>query len=111
MSRASAADQTERINMAIELLKKEVSLGEAVASLVSRCRLSKRQAYRYVRQAQAVNKPLPIPESKAVFTVKLPPSLIKAVRRKARDHGQPISELVARALEDFLQKQNTGSHG
>ena len=111
MSRASAANQTERINMAIELLKKKVSAGEAVSSLASRYRLSQRQAYRYLQRARAVDKPLQIPESKAVFTVKLPPSLIKAVRRKARQQGQPISDLVARALEDFLRKQNSGSHG
>jgi hypothetical protein len=111
VSRASAADQTERINMAIELLKKNASLGEAVSSLACRCRLSQRQAYRYLRQAQAVDRPLPIPESKAVFTVKLPPSLIQAVRRRARHQGRPISELVARALEDFLQKHGPGRHG
>jgi hypothetical protein len=111
VSRASAANQTERINMAIELLKKKASLGEAVSSLARRCHLSPRQAYRYLQQAHALDKPLPIPESKAVFTVKLPPSLIKAVRRKARRQGQHISDLVARALEDFLQKKNPGSHG
>jgi hypothetical protein len=93
------------------LLKKTASLAEAVSALTKRCGLSSRQAYRYLRQAQAVDKPLPIPESKAVFTVKLAPSLIKAVRRQARRHGQQISELVARALEDFLHNQNPGSLG
>jgi hypothetical protein len=111
VSRASAAIQTERINMAIELLKKKVSLGEAVSSLAGRCGLSHRQAYRYLQQARAVDQPLPLPEAKAVFTVKLPPSLIKAVRHQARRQGQQISDLVARALEDFLQKKNPGSHG
>jgi hypothetical protein len=111
VSRASAAEQTKRINMAIELLKKKASLAEAVSALAEHCRLSRRQAYRYLRQAQGVDKSLPIPESKAVFTVKLAPRLIKAVRRQARRHGQQISELVARALEDFLHHQNPGSLG
>ena len=111
MSRASAANQTERINMAIELLKTEASVGEAVSSLARRCRLSPRQAYRYLRQAQSVDRPLPIPEAKAVFTVRLAPSLIKSVRRQARRRGEQISELVAQALEDFLQRKNPGSHG
>jgi transposase-like protein len=110
VSRASAADQTERINMAIELLKKKASPGEAVSSLARRYGLSHRQAYRYLQQAHAADMPLPIPESKAVFTVKLPPSLIKAVRREARRQRQQISDLVAHALEDFL-KQKPGSHG
>lgn len=109
MSRASTADQTERINMAIELLKKNASLAEAVSSLASRCGLSRRQAYRYLQQAQAAEKPLPIPESKSVFTVKLPIGLIHAVRTRARRRGQPIGDLVAHALEDFLGKE--GSHG
>ena len=97
--------------MAIELLKKKASPGEAVSSLAKRYGLSHRQAYRYLQQAHAADMPLPIPESKAVFTVKLPPSLIKAVRREARRcQRQQISDLVARALEDFL-KQKPGSHG
>lgn len=95
--------------MAIELLKKKASLADAVSSLADRCGLSRRQAYRYLQRAQSAEKALPIPESKSVFTVKLPIALIQAVRTTARRRGRPISDLVAHALEDFLGKE--GSHG
>lgn len=97
--------------MAIELLKKKASFAEAVSSLAGQLRLSKRQAYRYLQQAEAASKPLPIPEAKAVFTVKLPPSLIEEVRRRAHDQKQPISDLVAAALRESLRRPKPGSHG
>jgi predicted transcriptional regulator len=53
-----------------------------------------------------VAKPLALPEPKAVFTVKLPPRLIQRVRRRARARGQPISQLVSEALQQFLTPPN-----
>jgi predicted DNA binding CopG/RHH family protein len=92
--------------MALDLLKKQTSPHEVVASLVARFDLSARQAYRYLQHAQRVTKPLALPEPKAVFTVKLPPRLIQRVRRRARARGQPISEVVTEALQEFLTKPN-----
>jgi predicted DNA-binding transcriptional regulator YafY len=97
--------------MALALLKKNVPLGEAVSSLAKRCQLSNRQAYRYLRHAQAVGSPLPIPETKSAFTVKLPPRLIEAVRGEAHQIDMPISDLVARALGEYLQRREPGRHG
>jgi predicted HicB family RNase H-like nuclease len=45
---------------------------------------------------------LSIPEAKDVFTVKLPKSLIRRVRQKARAQDRPISDWVAQALEEQL---------
>ncbi|MDA1272654.1 MAG: hypothetical protein O2960_01190 [Verrucomicrobia bacterium] len=95
--------------MAADLLRKRVSPQEVVLSLVERCEVSTRQAYRYVQQAQSISKPLPIPETKAVFTVKLPVSLIERVRQDARRESRPISDVVGEALESFLSKRR--SHG
>ena len=111
MSRSTTAQRTERINMALALLKKKASTGEAVSSLSKRCQLSKRQAYRYLRCAQAVDSPLPIPETKSVFTVKLSKGLIEAVRGKAHQIDISISELVAGALREYLQRRESGRHG
>jgi hypothetical protein len=90
--------------MAVDLLKKNASLQEVVSSLVRRAHVSVRQAYRYVHQAQQAQRRLPLPEAKAVFTVKLPASLIGRVRRQAHHQGQPISDWVSEALQAFLAR-------
>jgi len=95
--------------MALDLLKKKISPREVVCSLEAEFELSARQAYRYLQQAQKTTKPLAVPEPKAVFTVKLPTSLIQRVRQIARRHRQPISDLVNQALEDWLTKSK--AHG
>jgi len=95
--------------MAVDLLKKKASSQGAVSSLVAHCGVSARQAYRYVQRAQESSKPLPLPEAKDVFTVKLPVGLIDRVRQRAHREEQAISDLVAEALEDFLKKRR--SHG
>ena len=106
MSRASARERTRRLNKALDLLKKKTPPPEVAAALAARFDLSARQAYRYVQRAQRVAKPLALPEPKAVFTVKLPPRLIQRVRRRARARGQPISQVVTEALQQFLTQPN-----
>lgn len=95
--------------MALDLLKKKISAKEVVSSLEVEFELSARQAYRYLQQAQRTTNPLALPEPKAVFTVKLPTSLIQRVRQIARRRRQPISDLVNQALGDWLTKSK--AHG
>jgi predicted HicB family RNase H-like nuclease len=66
--------------------------------------VSTRQAYRYVHKAQQARQPSPIPEAKAVFTVKLPARLIGQVRQQARAQDQSISDWVGQALQAFLER-------
>jgi hypothetical protein len=56
-----------------------------------------------VQLAQETPAPVPIPESKAVFTVKLSRRLIGQVRRRARKKGESISDWVAAALLQALE--------
>lgn len=102
MSRASAVEHVQRLNMAVDLLKQNNSIQEVVCSLVDRAQLSRRQAYRYVQKAQQAQQRLPVPEAKAVFTVKLPESLIGQVRHRARRERQSISQWVSQALQASL---------
>ena len=104
MSRASAAEHVQRLNMAVDLLTKKAPPQEVVSSLVRQAGVSVRQAYRYVGQAQQAPRRLPLPEAKAVFTVKLPEGLIGRVRGQARQEGRPISEWVGAALQAFLAR-------
>jgi hypothetical protein len=101
-------EQTRRVNAAIDLLRRDATPGEVVSSLVCRFEISMRQAHRYLQRAQTAAGPLSLPESKEVFTVKLPSALIQEVRFAARRSRRPISDLTAEALRAFLRKKAHG---
>jgi hypothetical protein len=60
--------------------------------------LSRRQAYRYLKEAQAVGHPVPLVETSAVLTVKLPVSVIEGLRAYAAGHGLTLGQTVSRAV-------------
>jgi predicted DNA-binding transcriptional regulator YafY len=105
MGRASKLVKAERINAALALLRKSESLAEAATALVRTYGMSKRQAYRYLQAAQHSRGPVPVPERKMTFTVKLSEGLIQQLRQQATLTGQSLSELVGQALEAFLPKR------
>lgn len=97
------------MNQALKFLQQELPPAEVVRRLVRTHGVSKRQAHRYMQLAQQATVPMAIPEEKAVFTVKLPRSLIGQVRRSARQSGVAISEWVAKALQRSLPTDS--AHG
>ena len=104
MGRSSNAVKAERINMAQELLIKSNDLSEAAMAMVQMFGISKRQAYRYLRDAQEYERPIPIPAHKIAFTVKLPQVLVEALHERAQERDQQLSEVVTQALEAFLYR-------
>jgi hypothetical protein len=102
MGRASDAQKADRLNRARDLLGQFDQLSEAVERLAQDCAISRRQAYRYLQQAQQLKGPVPISEAKTAFTVKLSDSLIQRVRVYASGSGLSISEVVSRALVVLL---------
>jgi len=109
VAKSSAAEQARRVNATIQLLRQESSASRILAQIVSRYQLSRRQAYRYLQQAQQADSLLVVPEKKSVFTVKLPDSLIGQVRRQARQQRASISDWVEQALRVGLEQSK--SHG
>jgi predicted HicB family RNase H-like nuclease len=104
VTKSSEAEQARRVNVTISLLKKKTSPSKVLARLIGRYGLSRRQAYRYLQQAQKVASPLPVPEAKAVFTVKLARGLIVEVRRQARRQHCSISQWVEQSLRQSLNQ-------
>jgi len=104
MARSSDSIKAERINTALKCLRQHASLAEAAQALVRASGMSKRQAYRYLKAAQAQGQPVPVPERKIAFTVKLSEGLIHELRQCAAQSGQGLSELVRQALEGFLRR-------
>jgi predicted HicB family RNase H-like nuclease len=81
-----------------------MSSADAVAELQAVYGMSRRQAYRYVETAQSLKHPIPTPQNKTAFTVKVPVELVDAIREKARSTGRSISEIVTEALERLLNR-------
>ena len=94
--------------MTIRWLQQQRSAEAILSALIQRCGLSRRQAYRYLLQAQSRLELRPVPGPKAVFTVNLPRRLIRAVRVRCRRQRQPISQVVADVLERWLEQSSHG---
>ena len=110
MSRSTEAQKAERLNAAHALLAGGRSVAEAALSLSRQFAMSRRQAYRYVEEAQTIGRPVVAAEpTAAVTTFKLPPSLVDAVRAREAAEGMTISDMVSRALRAFLGE--AGGHG
>ena len=108
--RAQAKQYAQRVNRTLALLKR-FAVPAVMRELVRRYHVSLRQARRYVDVAQQHSRGVPVPEPTVVFTVKLPVGLVRRVRARARATGTYLSVLVARALEDWLERERPGPHG
>ena len=104
MAKSTNTQRAHLLNAAITLLKKHDLPAQAVQALADQYGISKRQAYRYLKEAQVTGQQIPIPDSKIAFTVKLSKNLIQALRHHAQNRGQTISDVVTQALETFLYK-------
>jgi hypothetical protein len=91
------------------MLQQQQSSGAVLSALRKRAGVARRQAYRYLLQAQSNLQLRPVPDAKAVFTVNLPRRLIQQLRVRCRRQGQPISHVVAKVLQQWLDEPT--SHG
>ncbi|HJS21687.1 MAG TPA: hypothetical protein VJ764_03450 [Steroidobacteraceae bacterium] len=64
--------------------------------------LSRRQAYRYLEQATALNAPVAAVEPTVAVTFKLPVNTVRTLRTHARRSGLTLGEIVTQALSSFL---------
>ena len=101
LRRAHADEYAERVNRAVVLLGKR-SPADAVRALQAEHGLSERQARRYVNAALQRPEGVVVPERTAVFTVRLAPSLIAGLRKRARSSGQTLSATTAEAVRAYL---------
>ena len=109
MARSTDSQKAERLNAAHGLLARGLSVAEACVSLSRQFALSRRQAYRYLQEAQSLAAPVPLGEPSIAVTFKLPPSLMSGVRARSAADGTTLSETVARALSAYLAGH--GGHG
>lgn len=106
MERSQNSELAKRINHTFTLLQKGKPQPEIVERLRQKYVVSQTQAYRYIQLAREINEKMAIPESSVVFTVKLPPMLIRRIKKLSGSKGLSISKVVRTALEEFLAKQD-----
>ncbi len=102
MSRSTRAQKAERLNVAHGLLAEGRSMAEAATMLSQRFGLSRRQAYRYLREARAIGHPVAVGEASVPITLKIPGSVARELRAYANRSGLTLGEIVARAVSRFL---------
>ena len=105
MTRSSNTDKTHRLNAAFDLLAKSYTLAEAAEmSPTQQFGLSRRQAYRYLQDAQEIDAPVLVASPSIPITIKIPADVVSRLRSYAQTSGMTIGEIVAQAIVSFLDK-------
>ena len=102
MARSTQAQRAERVTAAQELLAQGTSMAEAAVALSRDFGLSRRQAYRYLEEAQAVAPAPVIAEGSVTITLKIPSNIVRELRAYPASSGLTLSEIVRRAILAFL---------
>jgi hypothetical protein len=102
MTRSSKAERARHLNAAFALLQGHAALPEAVQRLSRKFKLSERQAYRYLREASHLVRPVEVTEATVPVTLKLPPRTVELLRKHAKSSGLTIGAIVTGALNAFL---------
>jgi predicted DNA-binding transcriptional regulator YafY len=102
MARSTNAQKSERLNAAHRLLAGGTRVADAAALLADECGISLRHAYRYIEEAQALRRPVPIPVASIPITFKIPGDVIEHLRAYSANTGMTLSEIVTRAIKAFL---------
>jgi predicted DNA-binding transcriptional regulator YafY len=104
MTRSSNTDKTHRLNAAFNLLAQDCSLAEAAEALAQQFGLSRRQAYRYLQDAQGIDAPVLVASPSIPITIKIPADVVKRLRSHAQTSSMTIGEIVAQAIVSFLDQ-------
>ena len=102
MARSTQAQRAERVRAAQELLAQGTSMAEAAVALSRDFGLSRRQAYRYLEEAQPVAPAPAIAEASVTITLKIPSNTVRELRAYSASSGLTLSEIVRRAISAFL---------
>lgn len=102
MSRSSHTQRAQHLNAAFDLLAQGSSLSEAAERMALRFGLSRRQAYRYLQEAQEIQHPVSVPSPVIPVTIKISVDVAEQLRAYARTNGLTIGEIVARSVTLFL---------
>ena len=87
MARSTQAQRAERVTAAQELLARGTSMAEAAVALSRDFGLSRRQAYRYLEEAQGVVPAPAIAETSVTITLRIPRNIVRELRAYSASSG------------------------
>lgn len=102
MTRSSHIEKTHRLNAAFDLLAQGYALAAAADTLIQQFGFSRRQAYRYLQVAQALDAPVPAVSPTLPITIKMPEEVAIRLRAHAQTSGLTMGEIAAQAILRFL---------
>jgi hypothetical protein len=102
MARSTQAQRAERLRAAQELLARGTGVAGAAIALSRDFGLSRRHAYRYLEEAQAVAPAPAVAEGSVTITLRVPNNLARELRAYSASSGLTLSETVRRAISAFL---------
>ena len=102
MTRATKVHKGRLLNAAYRLLGQRIETADAARQLADQFALSRRQAYRYLEQADALSAPVPVVEPTVAITCTLPVTVVRALRVYARRSELTLGQIVTQALTAFL---------
>jgi hypothetical protein len=106
MSRSNSAERAQRLNAAFDLLANGCAVSQAAAMLTDGFGLSRRQAHRYLQEAQALKRPVAISPPSVAITVKVPEDVAAKLRAHAHATGSTIGDVLARAVLALLAREH-----
>ena len=105
MSRSTGAERAQRLNAAFDLLAQGCAVAQATDLLTVAFCLSRRQASRYVHEAQTITRPVPIASASVAITIKVPEEIAATLRSHAQATGSTIGDVVARAVSGLISRE------
>jgi hypothetical protein len=79
-------------------------MAEAAATLSHEEAISLRHAYRYLEEAAQLEQPVAVGEPALPITFKISGDVIRALRAYAKDNNLTLSEVVTRAIAEFVAR-------
>lgn len=105
MSRSNSTERALRLNAAFDLLAQGCAIAQAAATLTEQFGLSSRQAYRYLHEAQAIKRPMPMTSPRVAITIKVPQDIATKLREHAQLTESTIGEVVSRSVLGLLARE------
>jgi hypothetical protein len=113
MARSTKTQKSLNLNAAYRLLSRGIDLTKAAEILSRDCGISLRQAYRYLKDAEAIGRTVHVAEPLIPATFKIPGDVLRQLRAYSAISGQTLSAILTRALKRYLEAapRQRGKHG
>ena len=103
MARSTKTQKSLKLNAAYRLLSRGTDVAEAAADVLAReFGISLRQAYRYLKDARAIGRAVPVAEPSVPATFKIPNDVLRQLRAYSAVSGLTLSAILTRAVKSYL---------